>query len=100
MNVYWVVYGVLIILGGVMGFVKAKSKASLIAGTISGVLILASGYGIAHGIKAWILVGHVVSLMLFVKFTVSYVKTKKPFPSLPIMFLTLGGIIHTFYLVK
>ncbi|MES2310219.1 MAG: TMEM14 family protein [Verrucomicrobiota bacterium] len=100
MNVYWAIYGVLIILGGMMGFVKAKSKASLIAGTISGVLILASGYGIAHGIKAWILVGHIISLMLFVKFTIGFIKTRKPFPSLLIILLTLGGMIHTFWLVK
>ncbi len=99
MNIYWTVYGVLIIAGGVMGFVKAKSKASLIAGTISGLLIIASGYGIEQGIKIWILVGHLVSLMLLVKFSVGYLKTRKPFPSLMIIPLTLAGTIHTLYLV-
>ncbi len=99
MNIYWTIYGVLIIAGGVMGFVKAKSKASLIAGTISGALIIASGYGIEQGIRGWILVGHLVSLMLFVKFTVGFIKTRKPFPSLMIIPLTLAGGIHTLYLV-
>lgn len=99
MNIYWAVYGVLIIVGGVIGFVKANSKASLIAGTICGILLIGSGYGIAHGMKVWILVGHLVSLMLFVKFGVGYLKTRKPFPSLMIIPLTLGGVIHTLYLV-
>jgi uncharacterized membrane protein (UPF0136 family) len=33
-------YGLLSLAGGIMGYVKAKSRASLIAGGISGVLLL------------------------------------------------------------
>jgi uncharacterized membrane protein (UPF0136 family) len=33
-------YGVLSLVGGIMGYVKAKSRASLIAGGVSGVLLL------------------------------------------------------------
>jgi uncharacterized membrane protein (UPF0136 family) len=35
-------YGLVSLLGGVMGYVKAKSRASLIAGGVSGVLLLGS----------------------------------------------------------
>ena len=35
-------YGVLSLAGGVMGYVKAKSRASLIAGGASGLLLLGS----------------------------------------------------------
>src|SRR4051794_8264502 len=38
-RIYLFGFGALTIAGGVMGFVKAKSRASLIAGTISGVLL-------------------------------------------------------------
>ncbi len=34
------VYAVLLIIGGVMGFVKAKSRASLIAGVVSGLITI------------------------------------------------------------
>lgn len=34
------IYGILLIIGGIMGFVKAHSKWSLITGLISGALIL------------------------------------------------------------
>ena len=35
-------YGVLALVGGVMGYVKAKSRASLIAGGISGLVLIGS----------------------------------------------------------
>lgn len=34
------VYAVLLIIGGVMGFVKARSRASLIAGVVSGLITI------------------------------------------------------------
>ena len=36
------IYGVMLILGGVMGFLKAHSKVSLITGAISGLIVLLS----------------------------------------------------------
>ena len=34
------IYGVMLILGGVMGFLKAHSKVSLITGVVSGLIVL------------------------------------------------------------
>ncbi len=36
------IYGVMLILGGVMGFLKAHSKMSLITGVVSGLIVLLS----------------------------------------------------------
>ena len=36
------IYGIMLILGGVMGFLKAHSKISLITGAISGLVVLLS----------------------------------------------------------
>jgi uncharacterized membrane protein (UPF0136 family) len=36
------IYGVMLILGGVMGFLKAHSKMSLITGAVSGLIVLLS----------------------------------------------------------
>ena len=36
------IYGVMLILGGVMGFLKAHSKVSLITGALSGLIVLLS----------------------------------------------------------
>ncbi|MDY7013531.1 MAG: TMEM14 family protein, partial [Cyanobacteriota bacterium] len=37
-----IAYGLLALFGGIMGYVKVKSKASLISGTISGVLLISA----------------------------------------------------------
>lgn len=36
------IYGLLVFIGGIMGYVKAKSKASIISGSIFGVLLVIS----------------------------------------------------------
>ncbi len=36
------IYGIMLILGGVMGFLKAHSKVSLITGVLSGLIVLYS----------------------------------------------------------
>ena len=46
---YYFIFGALTILGGVIGFVKAGSKASLIAGGISGLLILIAAWLVMSG---------------------------------------------------
>jgi uncharacterized membrane protein (UPF0136 family) len=71
--------------GGIMGFVKAKSKASLIAGSISAVLLAAS-FAVAncqptYGLSAALLVG----ILLDMHFGRSYLKSKKPMPALPMI---------------
>lgn len=43
-SIYFLVFGALTIAGGVMGYVKAGSVASLVAGSISGILLLGGGF--------------------------------------------------------
>ena len=42
-------YGVMMAVGGVIGYLKVHSKASLISGVGFGLLLLASGYGVWQG---------------------------------------------------
>jgi uncharacterized membrane protein (UPF0136 family) len=61
-------YGVLSLVGGVMGYVKAKSRASLIAGGISGlVLIGCAALSLTHPVLG-LAVASVVSLALVARF--------------------------------
>ncbi len=83
------VLAILTVLGGVMGFVKAKSKASLIAGSISG-LALAACYFVAVSQGAPGLIGAlVVSALLEGVFIKRLVKTKKFMPS-GVMLISCG----------
>ena len=79
---YYFIFGALTILGGVIGFVKAGSKASLIAGGISGVLILVAAWLLMNGnVQNGLILGLVVSSLLEVRFFPAFVKTKKMMPA-------------------
>ena len=60
---------------------KSKSKASLIAGGISGALLLLSGGLVLIGVAAGGYIGFVVTLVLVVMFGMRLAKTKKFMPS-------------------
>jgi uncharacterized membrane protein (UPF0136 family) len=60
--------GVISIVGGTLGFVNAGSKASLIAGGISGVLLLVSAVLMPKKTTAGAVLAIVVSLALLAKF--------------------------------
>lgn len=38
-----IIYGIFVVIGGLIGYLQAKSRASLIAGSISGLLLLLAG---------------------------------------------------------
>src|SRR4051794_28627067 len=64
-------YGVLSLLGGGMGYVKAKSKASLIAGGVSGLVLLGSAaLAISHPVAGFV-IASVISLALVARFAKS-----------------------------
>lgn len=64
-------YGMLSLIGGVMGFVKAGSRASLIAGGASGVLLIGSALlGVSHP-GVGLSIASVVSVALIVRFAKS-----------------------------
>lgn len=88
-------FGVLTIAGGVMGFVKAQSRASLIAGGVSGVLLLVAGYLIGLHTMAGLILGLVVSLALAGRFVPAFLKTKKPMPGGLLSLLSVIGVILT-----
>ncbi len=43
-RIYFIVFGALTIVGGIVGYLKAGSVASIIAGSITGVLLLVAAY--------------------------------------------------------
>ena len=75
------IYGLVSIIGGLIGYFQAGSKASLISGSISGILILISSYLINQGFMWAFFLAGVITLALIVVFAIRLRKTGKFMPS-------------------
>lgn len=80
-------YGVLSLIGGVMGYVKAKSRASLIAGGVSGVVLLGSAALATSQPVAGLAIACVVSVALVARFAKSAAAQR----ATPVALVMIGG---------
>ena len=88
-----IVYAVLVSLGGVAGYVKAKSLPSLIAGSLGGLALLAAGWGISRG-QVWGLQAALVLILgLMVFFAVRYLRTRAFMPGGLMAILSLLALV-------
>lgn len=87
------VYGVIMMLGGIMGYVKVGSKASLLSGVGMGLALLASGYGVWHGSRDSLIVSVVVAALLVALFAIRLAKTKRFMPAGVLAILSLAAVI-------
>lgn len=78
---YLIFFGVVSALGGLMGFLKAKSKASLIAGAISGALLVTAGVLCRQGHEAGPILGIVVAVALVGRFGAVFARTHQMMPA-------------------
>ena len=91
-HAFYLLFGVIAILGGALGFARAKSKASLIAGEITGALLIISG--LLPAPSAFIL-ALVVSVFLLAHFGRSFLAKRKPMPAIPMIILSVLCIFWT-----
>lgn len=91
-GIYLLFFGVVTIAGGIMGFVKAKSKASIIAGTIAGALLIGAGILARQGNRAGIYLGLVVAVALLGRFGAVFAKTRAMAPAGVMTLLSVMGI--------
>lgn len=94
-HIYLLVFGLLTIAGGVMGFVKANSKPSLIAGAVAGLALLAAWWLMGTQGRAGVILGLVVSLALAGRFVGAYAKSKKMMPAGMMAALSVIGVVLT-----
>ncbi|MGD1942510.1 MAG: TMEM14 family protein [Leptolyngbyaceae cyanobacterium] len=90
------VYGVLSIVGGVIGYQQAGSKPSLIAGVITGLLLLVAGFGLVQAQVWGLWLAIAVTLLLVVVFIVRLIKTRKFFPAGLMVAVGIGTLIVLF----
>jgi uncharacterized membrane protein (UPF0136 family) len=92
-RIYFIVFGLLTIAGGIIGYFKAGSVASIIAGSISGVLLLVAAFVLPQFRMAGLVLGLVISLLLAAQFFPKFFRTGKVMPAGLMALLSLLGII-------
>jgi uncharacterized membrane protein (UPF0136 family) len=90
---FYYFFGIVAVAGGVLGYARAKSKASLIAGSVSGALLIVAGL-LSPSVPGFIL-ALIVSILLLAHFGRSYAAKKKPMPAIPMIALSGVCIILT-----
>lgn len=76
-----IAYGLLTLIGGVAGYLKAKSKPSLISGLISGILLIAAALIQLQGFPIGLLLARIITVALITVFAFRLQKTRKFMPA-------------------
>lgn len=92
-KIYFLVFGILTIVGGVIGYVKAGSVASIIAGSITGVLLLVAAFLLPEHRAAGLATALIISLLLGAQFVPKFVRTGRAMPAGMMSILSVIGIV-------
>lgn len=85
-------FGLLVFVGGIIGFVKAKSRASLISGIGSAILLgIAASLVLSGSVRLGAGMGMFIALALIGRFFPAFMKTKKVMPAG--LVVLLGAIV-------
>src|SRR5882724_10404236 len=92
-KIYFIIFGLLAIAGGIVGYVKAGSAASIIAWAITGVLLLVAAFLLPEHRVAGLATALIVSLLLAAYFIRKYLSTGAVMPAGMMSVLSVIGII-------
>jgi uncharacterized membrane protein (UPF0136 family) len=90
-TILWV-YIAFLIVGGLMGFLKAGSKVSLITSVLFAIALAL----FAAGVLPWAIGADVLLGLLLVVFIIRYAKTKKFMPAGLMIILTVAALVLRF----
>jgi len=92
-RIYFLVFGALTIVGGIIGYVKAGSVPSIVAGAITGVLLLIAGFLLPQHRAIGLAAAFFVSLLLAAQFVPKFFRTGKIMPAGLMSVLSVIGLI-------
>jgi len=92
-KIYFIVFGALTIVGGIVGYVKAGSVASIVAGSITGVLLLVAAFLLPEHRMVGLVTAFVISLLLAAQFIPKLLRTGRVMPAGIMSLLSVIGII-------
>jgi uncharacterized membrane protein (UPF0136 family) len=79
-KIYFIIFGLLTIIGGVMGYVKAGSMMSIVTGAIAGVALLAAAFLLSGNMAVGLIIAGLVSVLLAGRFIPHFMKSGKLMP--------------------
>jgi uncharacterized membrane protein (UPF0136 family) len=91
----WTIFGyaLLVGVGGVFGYMKAKSTKSLLAGVISGLILLVAWFLAIKTPTIGLGIASVMAAVLLVVFITRFVRTRKFMPAGMMMLLNLVAMV-------
>lgn len=92
-QLYFLIFGALTIIGGVIGYVKAGSLPSIIAGVVTGVLLLVAGWILPTNRVIGIVIALIISFLLAAQFIPKFIRTGKAMPAGLMSILSVIGIV-------
>ena len=92
-KIYFIIFGLLTIVGGVIGYAKAGSTASIIAGSISGIALIVAAYLLPGNVAVGLIMAGVVSVLLAGRFIPAFLKTGKVMPAGLMAVLSVIGVV-------
>ena len=92
-KIYFFVFGILTIAGGIVGYVKAGSTPSIVAGSITGILLLVGGWLIPEHRVPGLIIVLVVSILLALQFIPKFIRTGRVMPAGLMSILSAIGLI-------
>lgn len=91
------IYGVITLVGGIMGYVKAQSGMSLLTGGVSGLILIIAAYLIHSGNFAGIYISLLISLGLSIFFGIRFSQSWSLMPAGLMLFLSLIALGFSIY---
>ena len=92
-KIYFIIFGLLTIVGGVIGYVKAGSTASLVAGSISGIALLVAAFLLPGNPVLGLAIAGIVSILLAGRFIPAFMQTGTVMPAGLMSILSVIGVI-------
>ena len=86
-------YGLFSLAGGVIGYLKAKSTASLLAGSLCGVLLLLCAYGIGQASRAALAGSLLIALALGGRFLGTWRRCHRLMPDLLMVLFSAATLL-------
>jgi uncharacterized membrane protein (UPF0136 family) len=92
-KIYFIIFGVLTIAGGIIGYASKGSVPSIIAGSIAGVLLLLGAFLLPNHLVLGLAIDLIVSLLLAGQFIPKFIQTGKAMPAGMMSILSVIGIV-------